>query len=162
MTSRELVYRAVEFRNPPRIPLSSPGLDSSDTFLVFPGGSSQFTPSVPGESEWGWVMEKKSEVTAFGYPTINPLKDWNKYSNYTFPDPNAPGRFDQVRKLIREKDSQLKEKFVYVCIGQGPITVCSFLLNFENVLFTLAAHPERIRDLVDRHHEFLILQRHIY
>ena len=155
MTSRERVYRAVEFNNPPRIPLSSPLLESSDMVRVFAGGAEDFTPSVPGESEWGWVMEKRSDLTSCGYPTVHPLKDWDNYSSYSFPDPCARGRFDGLRKRFRDKDPLLNEKFIYAGIGVGPLTLCSFLLGFENFLFTLAANPERIRELVDRYHDYL-------
>ena len=45
MTPREVVLRAIEFRDPPRVPMALPGSPSP----------AAITPSAPGESEWGFV-----------------------------------------------------------------------------------------------------------
>lgn len=156
MGSKELVYNAVNFNRPPFIPRASRKREvESDIFQIGIGRAAGFSPSLPDQDEWGIVHNKIINVDA-GYPVYAPLSDWDRYADYMFPDPFAKGRLDHIEAMIQQKDKRLEEKFVCVSLGHGPLELISELLGFEEFMVTLALNPERIQELIDRHHEYLI------
>jgi uroporphyrinogen decarboxylase len=50
-------------------------------------------------SEWGVVYQRQS---GFDNPVEHPLKTREDLENYTFPDPNAPHRLDEVRDVMEK------------------------------------------------------------
>jgi len=89
MDSRELVLRAIERRDPPRIPINycNRDFDSSDTISVTWKPAASFVPGREGASEWGYVWEVLDGT--MGQPRCHPLADWSRASGYAAPDPRT-------------------------------------------------------------------------
>ena len=104
--SREIVRRAIERTGPPRLPVNycNRDVEDSDTAGVGPAPAAGFTPSQPGETEWGFVWEVLDET--MGQPKTHPLADWDCIADYVAPDPYAPGRFDDLADAIAARQDR--------------------------------------------------------
>jgi len=102
MTSREIVQRCIERRDPPRIawhfevsPIEGYVRIETDFRGVGDGVSPDFKPDVPGRTEWGHRMETLDPSgEGVGEPRDNPLADgWDKLDTYCWPDFRNEARY---------------------------------------------------------------------
>jgi uroporphyrinogen decarboxylase len=147
MTSREIVYRAIERRDPPRVPLiyCNRDFEDSDVIGTGPGGDPAFQPSEPGMTEFGYVWG--SLDATMGQPHDRPLADWSRIDDYVPPDPYAPGRFDHLAAWC----AQEKDRF-RTCGASIAITGfnnATFLRGYEDFMMDLALHPDRVERVLD-------------
>ncbi|MBI2940058.1 MAG: hypothetical protein HYY04_06420 [Chloroflexi bacterium] len=149
MTSREIVQRAIEFRDPERIALIFPQLGFSDTFGVRYQTAAGWQPSCEFEDEWGCVWEK-TEIPNMGQPTTPVIKDWGDLATYRFPDPHAPGRFDHAEAQL----AQAGDKYVVGGCGFTLLERAKYLRGFAELLEDLYLAPEKTHYLLDRILEF--------
>ncbi len=147
MTSKEIVLRAIEFRDPPRVPINycNRDFDSSDVLAAGAAAAAGFAPTVPGETEWGYVWHTLDGT--MGQPTRSPLQDPERVGSYVPPDPFAAGRFDHVPAWIEAN----QEKFLRFSVGISGFNQATFLRGFEEFLMDLHTDPalaERVLDFV--------------
>lgn len=147
MEPKEIVYHAIERRNPPRVPIHycNRDFDSSDTWQVSYGPAKGFAPAVPGMTEWGYVW--KSLDQTMGQPEYHPLADWAKADTYASPDPYASGRFDHLAEDIAGHS----DRFIKFGLGITGFNTATFLRGYENLLMDLhldRARAERVLDMV--------------
>lgn len=145
MTSRELVYRAIERTQPDRVPVlyCNRDFDSSDVVGVGYGPSLTFTPHEAGETEWGYVWEALDAT--MGQPRSHPLADWDRITAYSAPDPYAPGRFDGAREQI----ARLGERFIRFGVGISGFNQATFLRGFDNFMMDLCVDRDRVERILD-------------
>lgn len=147
VTRKEIVSRAIERTGPPRVPINycNRDFDSSDTMGVGFASAAGFTPSQPGETEWGFVWEVLDDT--MGQPKTHPLADWDRIADYAPPDPHAPGRFDGIEDVI----APWQDRFVKFGLSITGFNQATFLRGFEAFLadlYTGRAPAERVLDLV--------------
>lgn len=161
MISKQLVQKTVGFARPPRVATMTRGKRGDIAFVTYQQPE-EFHPSREGEDEWGCLWEKASPGQSHqGIVLGNPLGDWNRFENYSFPDPCAPGRFDQLAVQAAEEPKQFSEKYIVGALRHGPMHLLDHLLGFEEFMMALIRYPERIRALTDgivRFHKGLIKQ----
>ena len=106
MTSREIVARCIEFREPPRIglhfltdPLNGKIWDETDFAFASYATDPKYLPQ-PGVTEWvtEWGDTRQTINTALGEAIRFPLGDgWHLLDSYQFPDFSAPWRYAGMR-----------------------------------------------------------------
>jgi uroporphyrinogen decarboxylase len=145
MNPKEIVYRAIEFRNPPRLPITycNRDFDSSDTLGTGFLPAAGFTPSEPGMTEWGYVWHTLDGT--MGQPSTHPLLDDAALSTYQPPDPYAPGRFADLPAFI----AQNRDKFLRFGLGITGFNTATFLRGFDQLLMDLYAAPEIANQVLD-------------
>ncbi|NPV81864.1 MAG: hypothetical protein HPY52_16660 [Firmicutes bacterium] len=150
MDSRELVRRAIEFQGPSRIPLRysfDPG--RSDIVGIGYHPAKGWTPWVPGEDEFGcvWDTLEGRVISSFGQVKDSPIKSWDEYENYRFPDPHAEGRFEGLAKAIEHHRS--KGKYIVGSMGFHGFNRMMFLRGAENLLMDLVLNHGMVKKLAD-------------
>ena len=145
MTKREIVYRAIDRTGPPRIPIHycNRDFEFSDTVTVTYSPAKDFTPSVPRESEWGFVWEALDKT--MGQPRSNPLRDWDCVATYIPPDPNAPGRLDDLAHLANVTE----DRFIRFSLGITGFNQATFLRGFEDFLADLHSDRRFVERMLD-------------
>lgn len=157
MTAKEVVLRAIEHRDPPRLPIHycNRDFEYSDTISAGPLNAADFIPKTPGYSEWGYRWETLDGT--MGQPCDLPLADESHFAGYTPPDAYAPGRLAHFPEFI----STYADKFLRVGPGITGFNQATFLRGFENFLLDLysdRALAERTLDLVFNYENALIEQ----
>ncbi len=145
MEPKEIVLRAVERRNPPRLPLTycNRDFDASDTHVVSYAPAEGYRPTVPGMTEWGYVWRSLNDT--MGQPETRPLAEPSQIERYRPPDPYAPGRFDRLAEDI----ARYPGKFVVFGLGITGFNVATFLRGYEDFLMDLHLAPERAARVLD-------------
>ena len=155
LTSKEIMLRAIEQRDPPRLPLHfcNRDFDWSDSRVTGPGWSTDFVCDKPGRTEWGYVWESLDGT--MGQPSEHPIIDEAALARYTPPDPAAPGRFAHFPDFLTEYG----DHFLRVGCGITGFNQATFLRGFEDFLMDLyseRAMAERILDLVFNYENAMI------
>jgi len=142
---REVVIRAIERQQPPRVPIHycNRDLDLSDTFTVTYGPTAGFVPSQPGLTEWGFVWHSLDGT--MGQPHSWPLADWSARHDFKAPDAYAPGRFDGLRERLAGEQSRFRR----FSLGITGFNVATFLRGFAPFLEDLYLAPERAAAVLD-------------
>ena len=153
MTSREIVSRAIHFRNPPRLPVTMGCFGVDDTGWVGGHVPAGWTPSVTGADEWGCVWAK-TEVENMGQVTGHPLADISKLSNFRPPDYNDATRYVHVMEGLEKLDAQ--GKYVISGIFMVLFERMHTLHGFENTLVDLYNDRPAMEDLAD-----MIVEAHV-
>ncbi|MHB0876195.1 MAG: uroporphyrinogen decarboxylase family protein [Anaerolineae bacterium] len=145
MDPRETVYRAIERRQPPRVPIHYCNRDffSADTITVGYAPAAGFSPGERGATEWGYVWQSLDGT--MGQPHSWPLADWSAWPAYRPPDPYAPGRFDAAAATLATNH----DRFARLSIGISGFNVATFLRGFGSFLEDLYLAPERAEALLD-------------
>ena len=97
-----------------------------------------------GVDEWGSVWQDH-ELTSLGQVKGVPIKQWSDLDEYTFPDPYAPGRFDDALPVME----RYKERYLVGSLGLMGYNRLLFLRGFEDLMMDLLAEPERTGRLAD-------------
>ena len=105
MTGRELVSRAIEFRNPERLPFCQvdiPELPNDVTFCAamdqHRAGWSLFSAE---DDDWGCKWDRRDDVS-IGQVVGHPLQDWAAFDTYRPPDPRDPFYYDNAEPVLAE------------------------------------------------------------
>jgi len=157
MLAKEVVLRAIERRDPPRLAIRycNRDFECSDVLGTGPGRAAGFAPDVPGRDEWGYIW--KSLDRTMGQPHDWPLADISRLPGFTPPDPNAPGRLDHFPEFL----STNKDRFLNVGTGITGFNQATFIRGFEDLLMDLSCDREiagRVLDLVFNYENALIDQ----
>lgn len=146
MTSKEIVRRAIEFRDPPRLPVRCPRFGYSDTHKVNWNQLAFGDISAGRESadEWGCIWQR-SEIDNMGLVKGHPLDDWSKLDHYRFPDPDDPQFYAGIEKNAEGGE----DKYLYFDIFMLLFERLHSLRGFENTLMDLYLEQEKIEKLAD-------------
>jgi len=146
VTSREIVWKAIRFEGPPRIPRMLPEPWGSDITSFGYGPAADWKPAEPGADEWGCVWAT-TEVANCGQVVKHPLADWSRLADYRWPDFTQPERYEaKVAELDRD-DGQF---VVGVLSGQGVVHRLEFMRGTENFLMDHYLHPDELGALADK------------
>jgi len=160
MTSYDIVRKAVEFDNPPRIPYSFTRPLISDFFeivMVRPlfEDQSRQKPATLGQvyyDEWG--IGQKVTGRGWDHAVDHPLKNLEKLNRYSFPDLADPGRFKPYEPYI-----QMAEKMGKYIVAPDPVMMFERmrgLLGFEDLMVAPYAQPDGLELLLDRLADLII------
>lgn len=147
MTSKQVVKDCIEFGNPAWLPVLyfNKDKEKSDILILDYNPPRAFAPTQEGENEWGVVWETAGDGT-MGQPKKCPLADdWSKLDSYTFPDPDAPGRFDGIAETIAQNCT----KFIIGGFHLSGFAILSSLRGFEASMMDLYLEPELFETLLD-------------
>jgi hypothetical protein len=146
MTSKQAVRDCIHFQHPAWLPLffKNKDQDKSDILMIGYDAASSFTPQTPGEDEWGVVWEDLNDGT-MGQPVFSPLAgDIQKLDNYRFLDPEAAGRFDEVRRVA----GRHRDRYLIGDLRLSGFCVLTGLRGFSAALEDLYLEPEFFRRLL--------------
>ena len=154
--SKELVKKAIEFRNPERVPYN---FDSNRTPVitekygddfewVFSTVDPDFKPKVNRpdryENEFGIVYNRIGK--SFGEAVEYPLADPNAGDAYQLPDYIKPVRFKDMERIVREKP----DKYI---LGMFPHFLFQMMLDlygFENLMMAFYDHREAVERMAEK------------
>ena len=149
MVSRDIVKRAIDFKDPPRIPYCfvyhPPATDIAFTGTVDQAPSKKkllFRDRYV--DPWGVTWEFSGR--AWDHAVDHPLKDLTKLGNYRFPD-FIPG----IRKASGYND--LARKAGKYLLGLNPILMYETLrslMGFEDLMMAPYTQPDGLRNLLER------------
>jgi len=163
MESHEIVQRAIEFRSPERLPLRY-FFDSerSDMIQLRYGAPIDWVPQVEGEDEFGciWkgcIWDSEGDLRYFGQVDYerSPIKSWEDYDRFQWPDPHASGRFEALKEQVEIHKS--RGKYLVgdmIAVGGNQLGITGyhrlqFLRGFDNFFIDLVLNPEMIRMMID-------------
>jgi len=144
-SSIERVRRVLHFQGPDRLPLVFRSeTERSDIINVGYGTPSGWQPAEPGLDEWGSRWENIIG-TGVGQIIEEPLAAAPDLSGYAFPDPQAPGRYDELEATV----ARFPGRYIAGSLGLSGFSRMMALRGFENVLCDLyleRAFVERLAD----------------
>ena len=157
MESREIVRRAIEFDNPPRVPffignfwqdkltekISGFPNDVCDCWEMDRQKKGWFFNN-PTEDDWGCGWEK-TDVSNMGQVTFHPLADWSKLGTFSPPNPRDPFYFERIADTIDNAD----DRYVVVTSHFNLIERLHMLHGFERTLEDFYLEPEKMHRLLD-------------
>lgn len=169
MTGYEIIKRNVEFKNPDRIGIRFDRIaGEGDVYRIFVQPAKEFRKDkfvanvakkaipIPNErDEWGCLWASESAAGAeIGQVVDNPIKDWEQFDDFVFPDPYAEGRFDGLEKALDEAE----KKGLYVQLNSPHCMFerMHFLRGFENLLMDCMLEQENVEKLADKLVEYQI------
>lgn len=163
LTSAERVMRVLRRQEPDRIPHFEWIIDHKVRDAIIPGCTmEEFTvrmgldailtaPDMKKEqigprrfrNEWGVVLEDSGEEHTV--PVEGPIRTMDDLRSFQPPDPEAPGRYDSIRRLVKHYKGKL-------AIGVHLNDVMSIpraLMGFEGLMMAVATEGELVRGVVD-------------
>jgi uroporphyrinogen decarboxylase len=149
LTSREIVRKAIEFDNPPRIPYSFVDPLESDFFeLAVLAGADGVARAAKGEmvfDEWG--VGWRGSGRHWGHAEVSPLADLSALADYRFPQVLS----DQTRGLLKGVAETAGKAGKYV-VGADSINLFErlrSLMGFENLMIAAYTDSTRFQELLD-------------
>jgi len=141
---REEVVKAIERREPAFVPIWIPAdAERSDVVAFGYGLASDFQPSEPGATEWGYVWETLDGT--IGQPRDPAIKSWEDLADYRPPDANASGRLAGFEKgCLGHAD-----KYIMGAMGITGFNQMTFIRGFQNVLEDLYVQRDNLSRLGD-------------
>jgi len=150
-TSREIVKRAIEFDNPPRIPYMF-NTHGGDIFLTAPasGPKGEKRPGRIGAAYTdGWGIEWEVTGRGWDHAVGHPLDDLaEKLAAYTFPDMGYDRPDLQMRMLIRM--GRRMKKYVLGVNSINMYELLRSLMGFEAAMMAPYLSPDLLKELLDR------------
>lgn len=149
-SSKELVRKAIHFRDPERIPVyrnrgdRGEKLANSDVLNVPVG---LHNVGVDQEySEWGFHWLNRNPDLNFG-PSEPNLTSWKLFESLSWPDPQDPRRFQTALELFEQWG---KDRYLIGDLGLSGFSIMCLMRGFEELLVDLYAEPEYVKWLADR------------
>jgi len=145
MSSYEVVYKAIEFKSPDRLPIRFDDLGLTDVITVkwnqIGPGNWENRESV---DEWGctWI---RTSVNNMGQVKIHPLEDWKSVKNFNFPDPDNPGFYDKMD----EQFNSYHDKYILLEFFMLLFERLHSLHGFKNTLEDLYIARKKVENLAD-------------
>lgn len=157
MQSREIVRRAIEFDDPPRLPffigdfwedklskkLRGFPNDVCDCWEMDRQKAGWFFDN-PAEDDWGCKWGK-TDLANMGQVTFHPLSDWSKLKTFSPPNPRDPFYFDRLSETI----DKANDRYVVVTSHFNLIERLHMLHGFERTLEDFYIEPDKIHCLLD-------------
>jgi len=144
MTSKELVWRAIRFQKPERLPFDFPEKYGTDFAFAGMAPSPDMRPAGGnGVDEWGAVW-RNIGVCGLGEVADFPLKSWDDFSRLHIPDINDPARWEGL-KGARERAG---DKFL-LGYGISLYERVHFIRGLQNVWMDIYDEPEKLGRLID-------------
>lgn len=145
MTSKEIVIRAIEQKDPPKVPIFmfNRDLEKSDILMVRYGEAKSFRPSAEGETEWGYILHSVDQT--MGQADNAPLENWGDLASYNPPVAALRERYEPVRKKCEEN----RDKYIIGDLGLSGFTVYSFMRGFSNTMEDFYLEEEKMNALLD-------------
>jgi uroporphyrinogen decarboxylase len=154
---REIVRRAIEFGNPPRLPFFLGGSWSDKLSAVI----EEFPNDVcdcwemdrqergwffdnPEPDDWGCLWEK-TELKNMGQVVHHPLEQWSALASYRPPDPRNPFYFSRIDADI----ATAEDRYVVLTSHFNLFERLHMLHGFENTLEDFYLEPEKMHRLID-------------
>jgi len=101
------------------------------------------------KDEWGTTFGKTESAWPIDAPIGYPLKSREDLRRYTPPDPLSEGRLDEINTAVA-MNKTWDDKAVAVLGGiNGPLTICWFLIGYENISLSLYDDPKFLEDVSD-------------
>jgi len=153
MDRKEIVRRAIEFANPPRLPFWQcvlPGVpdDVWDIWEMDRAEAGWFFDH-PGMDDWGcrWA---RTEYKNMGQVVEHPLADWSAFDGYHPPNPKNPFYFERVGPLLE----QAEDRYVALTCHFNLIERLYMLRGFAPMLEDFYLAPTRIERMLEMIVEF--------
>ncbi len=147
VSSYEVVRRAIEFDNPPRLPLRFLSLGVSDVhdFPWHQTGTGLWSGGRESIDEWGckWV---RTEAANMGQVKGHPLPDLSAMDNFNWPDPNNPTFYEGMEKELAGSEG----KYVLTSLFMFLFERIHALHGMQETLMDLYVQRDRIAELADR------------
>jgi len=161
------VRKAIEFKRPSEVPLKTediaPGtfekygdklwqllrLYPNDFVVPSYEPPIAWTPTRPGEDEWGCVWEHIDGQTG-AQVKVHPLSNWDQLESYKFPDPTLDERFRGLRNCLRVP----VDLYTLGSVAGGLFIQSVYLRGFERFLEDLYLERDRVEALLDRVMEY--------
>jgi len=148
MTSREIVTRAIEFRQPPRLPFFQHELkdvpdDVCDCWEMDRARRGWFFDKC-ADDDWGcgWSVTDQKNM---GQVVRHPLQDWSALASYRPPDPCDPYYFERVEPELEEAG----DRYVVVTSHFNLIERLHMLHGFAETLEDLYLAPGNVHTVLD-------------
>ena len=154
-TSKELVRKAIEFKNPERVPYNfdsnrTPPIAEKygeDFEWVFARVDPDFKPRIDNaeyyEDEYG-IVYRRSGAT-FGEACEHPLADIAAVDRYQLPDFTTPARYEEMDRIVRDRpDKYIMGKFPHF-LFQRQLD----FFGFENLMVNLMVEREAVERFTD-------------
>lgn len=148
MQRREIVQRAIEFRNPPRLPFwqhevpEAPD-DVCDIWEMDRAEAGWFFDHCAPD-DWGCIWAR-TETKNMGRVVGHPLSDWSAFDHYRPPDPRNPFYFERLGPLL----DQAGDRYVVVTSHFNLIERFHMLRGFAAAMEDLYLEPQRAERLLD-------------
>jgi uroporphyrinogen decarboxylase len=164
MDRKEIVRKAIEFDNPPRLPFFTGNFwqerlsslipdfpnDVCDCWEMDRQKAGWFFDN-PTEDDWGCGWEA-TEVKNMGQVVYHPLSDWKKLETYQPPNPKDPFYFDRIENVIKDAE----DKYIMVSSHFNLLERMQMLRGFENTLMDFYTEPAKVEKNLDMILEFKI------
>ncbi len=164
MTSKEIVRKAIEFDNPPRLPFWVGGLwaerirkrfkdfpsDVCDCWELDRQKAGWFFDNAAAD-DWGCNW-KSTTVRNMGQVVSHPLENWSKLGSYTPPNPRDPFYFQCVDETIKDAG----QRYVVLTSHFNLIERLEMLRGFENMMMDFYDEPKKIGRVLDMILEYKI------
>ncbi len=164
MESREIVRRAIEFDNPPRIPFFIGNFwqgKLTERFHRFPNDvcdcwemdrqkAGWFFDNA-AEDDWGCGWEK-TEIDNIGQVTYHPLEDFSNLKTYKPPNPRDSFYFTRIEDTIGDAD----DRYVVITSHFNLIERLEMLHGFAKTYEDFYLEPEKIHRVLDMILEYKI------
>lgn len=147
MTRKEIVQRAITFNNPPRIPLKFDIVGVNDCYDVWTNDPTSWSWDFQGEStdEWGCLW-RRTAISNTGQVVGHPLNDLSRLPQYSWPDPDAPARYEGFEQQLACAD----DRFVMFCFGQGIFERLHMLTGLDQALMGFIKRKDEMHEILDR------------
>ena len=117
MTPKEIVRRAVEFGNPPRLPIAGYSDEINDyTHLRYKPVKPPQAEGRDDVDEWLCVWEQ-TDTPNMGQVKGHPLADLERLGDFPWPDPDDPRRYADVPSQLAELKSDPVRRQKYCQTG---------------------------------------------
>jgi len=164
MTSEERVLCVLDRNEPDRVPHFEWAIDKKVRVALAPGCRSlndfaarmgldaalaepDFSKETAGpgrwRTEWGYTIQESQEE--HGVEVESPIQNMQDFERYIPPNPDAPGRYSSVEKVLLEYGGK---KAVIVHLNDV-FSIPRSLMGYENLLMAIAADPDLVSALVD-------------
>ncbi|KKM28026.1 hypothetical protein LCGC14_1568800 [marine sediment metagenome] len=147
MTSQEIVRRAIEFDDPPRLPMRFGSLGVSDTHGV--GWGQVGTGYGSGErstvDEWHCRWQR-TEVANMGQVKGHPLADLAGMADFPWPDADDPALYEGMEQRFEGAEGKYVTTGIFMLLFER----MHALAGFEQTLMALYADRARMEALADR------------
>jgi hypothetical protein len=144
MTGYEIIKRAIEFDNPPRIGIRFDEIGLNDTYVVTFGYGKDYAPVHPDADEWGCIKEK-TDLRNMGQVKHHPIQTMDDMKGYAFPDAEDEARYEIIDTILPFAG----DRYVLGYIGNGIFEQLHFLHGFAESLTDMYLNPSLIEKLLD-------------
>ncbi|MHC4123712.1 MAG: uroporphyrinogen decarboxylase family protein [Planctomycetota bacterium] len=166
MKGKEIVRKAIEFDNPPRLPFFIGSLwkdNLSECIQNFPNDvcdswemdrhKAGWYFNNPVEDDWGCIW-RTIDQNNMGQVVYHPLDDWSKLDTYKPPNPRDEFYFERIEEDI--KDAQ--DRYVVVTSHFNLIERLEMLHGFARTYEDFYFEPEKVHHVLDMILEYKINQ----